>query len=83
MESESEVIPVQLHDYEWKEVVLGYMHAHFKPESLEMYHLSIAEGKSVEQAVYDAVRNDAVIDILIHMTTLADAATPESNPPTP
>lgn len=80
MESDDEIIPITMTENEWAVIALAYMEARFRPESIDVYYASIDEGKSQADAVYDAIRNDAVNEILAQ---LVEPISPEAgNPPT-
>lgn len=57
-------VPVQLDEEGWQRIVTGYINDLFLPESQEVLQESIQAGASLEEAVFDAVRNEAVNRIL-------------------
>lgn len=58
-------IPVNLSDLEWEKLITTFIKRAFLPESVETYKISLEAGKSHEQAVLDAIRNEAANNALI------------------
>jgi hypothetical protein len=60
----SDDIPVSLTDIEWSSLVGSFIARRFLDVSTSVYRDAIADGKTPERAVFDAIRNEAVNEVL-------------------
>lgn len=65
--NEDHFIDIDLTDKEWAQLVLNWMYTHLSPQSVAVAREQAEQGCTLQDAVFAAVRNQAVIDALIEV----------------